>query len=289
MMVGDLFYDQKGSITETFFNGLLPRTLASVQGVTMGNHDYWLGGHPTAGNVNDSFGNGHMQWYAQDTMAASDTSPFDFTADPEKNEIVAPRNTFWYYMMGNVAFIGFSNTEAWQEAEAHFKEACQWASTEQPELIVLLGHWNSGGMGCAQGMDTPSAYERVIQLDGCSALRSRIKWVEGHKHCNQILKNNTGFLLGSFGFMEGDQHCMGGFAIPILDTTGGRARLYYYELGKLGVRTNNFDIILDCLTANGHAGCKKYAQLWMDEPLPEQRRSSATTAQINSTSLMVFA
>lgn len=269
MMVGDLFYDQSGELTRDFFSGLQPSTLSSLHGATLGNHDYWIGGSPEQAKKADSFGYGHAQWYAQDTMAANGTQLFHFINDPDKGQILDHSNTFWYHKVGNVAFVGFSNAYSWEELGPYFQEACNWAQGSKPALVVLLGHWNGGGMGCAAGMDTPSAYSRVRNIDACRALGSRLKWVEGHKHCNQILVPNTGFLLGSFGFEDGDARCHGAFAIPILDTRGGRARLYYYELGKSGKRTDNFDTIMSCLMEHGHSGCTQYADKWMDEPLEQ--------------------
>jgi len=277
MLYGDLFYDQTGSITREFFAGLTSAS-SSVLGVTLGNHDYWVMGHPSAAQQADSFGNGHMQWYAQDTIAAKaqESQPFDFSQSPDENNIVDISNTFWYYTMGNVAFIGFSNAYEWNATEAYFVEACQWVKSTKPALVFLMGHWNGENAGCSGGMSTEDAYTRVQGVAGCDTLGTRIKFVEGHKHCNYVTKPNTGYVLGAFGFADSDTSCDGAFGLPILDTRNDWARLYYFELGLKGERTNNFDAIIDCVTTKGFSECTHYAQLWMEEPLTTPKPSLST-------------
>lgn len=270
MNVGDLFYDQSGDTTEEFFAGLTVDAQSRIHGATMGNHDYWIGGAPGANSPADSFANGHMQWYAQDSYHAAKfpNQMFDFSADPESSQIAAAGNFFWYYSVGNVAFIGFSNAYSWADTEMYFREACSWVESESPGLVVLLGHWNSGGMGCQDGMDDADVYSKVQGLPGCNALGQHLKYIEGHKHCN--MNFNPGFMLGSFGMMDGDSSCHGAFGVPILDTRGGRARLMYFELGVNGARTALYDEVLGCLRGSGYDACKHYAQTWMDEPLAQR-------------------
>merc|ERR1712187_569254 len=106
--------------------------------------------------------------------------------------------------------------------------------------------------------------------DGCDTLGTRLKYVEGHFHCNKIILDNTGFMLGSFGMTN----CGGDFGVPILDTRNGTAKLHYFELGKQGQRTENFDVIIDCFRSKGYSRCLNYAQVWMEETLPVQLESS---------------
>jgi hypothetical protein len=292
LMFGDLFYDKLGSITQDFFEGLSKNASSSILGVTLGNHDYWLGGSPSAADHSDSFGNGHMQWYAQDTVSAKhdEAQPFNFDADPAKYEIADISNSFWYYTVGNVALVGFSSSYDWDASLPYFREACSWIGSTKPALAVLVGHWNSENSGCVEGMGTESVFARVQRLAGCDTLGTRIKFVEGHKHCNQIKQNNTGFLLGSFGFSDSDTSCSGAFGLPILDTRDGWARLYYFELGSFGQRADNFDTIIECFKEKGFSMCMSYAQLWMEEPIntispslsvrPELATSSRTNSSL---------
>jgi len=285
MMFGDLFYDQSGSITQEFFEGLSVNASSSVLGITLGNHDYWIGGSPGGASTRDSFGNGHMQWYAQDTVASkSDESKlFDFSANPDRHQIVDISNSFWYYTMGNVAFIGFSNSYDWEVTEPYFQEACQWVNDTNPALVVIIGHWNSGGLGAPSGMGTESVFPRVQRLPGCDSVGSRLKYVEGHQHCNKVTADNTGFMFGAFGFEDGAS-CAGAFGLPILDTRNGVARIYYFELGVNGQRTPDYDNIINCVSTRGYSACTKYAQLWMEENLTATSSASNHLPAIHGSS-----
>eukprot|EP00928_Gymnodinium_smaydae_P100755 TRINITY_DN995_c1_g1_i1.p1 TRINITY_DN995_c1_g1~~TRINITY_DN995_c1_g1_i1.p1 ORF type:complete len:667 (-),score=89.54 TRINITY_DN995_c1_g1_i1:470-2398(-) len=269
MMFGDLFYDNAGTITPQFFEGLSVNASSRVVGVTMGNHDYWISGSPNGASGSDSFGYGQMQYYAMDAVSAEANSaqPFTFDANPNKHQIVDVGNTFWYYKMGNVALIGFSNAYSWEENLPYFQEACAWANASNPALVMLLGHWNGVNDGCAAGMDTSDVFMKIRELDSCKSFGSRLKYVTGHKHCNYVLENNTGFLLGSFGFEDGDRSCEGAFGLPVLDTRFGWARLYYFELGQHGRATANSQAIMQCLQDEGYSSCLHYAAVWMEEPL----------------------
>merc|ERR1712146_860934 len=107
---------------------------SSVLGVTLGNHDYRIQGSPGSARQSDSFGNGHIQWYAQDAMSAKsdESQPFDFSANPDDFDIVDISNTFWYYTVGNVAMIGFANSYSWHLSELYFKEACKFVDETKP-------------------------------------------------------------------------------------------------------------------------------------------------------------
>jgi len=157
MNVGDLFYDQKGDITWDFFSGLSSAAASAVHGISVGNHDFWEDGAPGSPRDADNLGHGLMQFYAQDTMSSKndEASPFDFSHVPP--QIAHASNFFWYYMMGNVAFISFSGGHGWDESEAYFEEACTWADTENPSLLVLWGT----GMGVTWDVNL-----------GCPLLRS---------------------------------------------------------------------------------------------------------------------
>mmetsp|Transcript_91044 Transcript_91044/g.208645 ORF Transcript_91044/g.208645 Transcript_91044/m.208645 type:complete len:607 (-) Transcript_91044:393-2213(-) len=264
MNVGDLFYDLDGTRTNDFFSGLSLTAMSKVHGVTMGNHDYWIGGSPGAKMSADSFGTGHMQWYALDTMASKDNpaEPFDFSVSADSQEICAVSNSFWYNAVGNVGFIGFSNAYEWWQLEGYFQEACAWAQETQPQLVVLLGHWDAVNLGCQAGEDTPDVFRKVQSIPACSALGDSLKYVVGHNHCNEIMQADTGFMLGAFG-MSG----CGQFGLPVLDTRNNRAKLYYFKMGTGGQREGQFQAVLDCLDASGFDGCLQYADTWMDVAL----------------------
>jgi hypothetical protein len=267
VLMGDLFYDNIGDKTHDFFKGLSLEASSKPAGAVMGNHDFWICGSPDCAAKGDSFANGHMQWYAQDTYASlkNDSEPFDFSVNPDSQKKTAIENTIWYNMVGNVATLGFSNAFSWDESKSYFEAACQWVEAEQPALVIMIGHWHGSGMGCPTGMDTDHVYDSIQTLPGCDKLGGKLKYFEGHTHTNQILKKDTGFLLGSFGFDGGGNQ----LGLPILDTRNGMVKLNYFELGNNGQKSENFDEILGCISAKGYSACEHYATSWMNQSLAE--------------------
>ena len=217
----------------------------------------------------DSFGNAHMQWYAQDTVAArkDDSRMFDFSVDPDTKQRTAVENTIWYTAVGNVAIIGFSNAYSWEEVLPHFTRACKWIHGVAPALVILIGHWYGSGKGAPSGMGTEDVYDKIQTVHGCDKLGGRLKYFTGHIHRNLILKKDTGFMFGSNGmatkpFKVGQQ-----LGLPILDTRHGRVKLSYFDLGKNGKKVHNFDEILGCISAKGYHACAHYATVWLDQSL----------------------
>lgn len=293
MNVGDLFYDIEGGATQDFFAGLLPKTAARPHHIVMGNHDFWLNGMDGAATDEDSFGNFHMQWYAQDAMSSKEdpATPFDFSEKASEKKIAAMSNFQWYTQIGNVAFVGFSNVYEWDAQTPFFEEVCSWAGAQKPALLVLLGHWHAVDMGCAPGMDGPGSYNHIKSLPGCAELGTRIKYFEGHRHCNGVQSDNTGFLIGSFGMGIGGcadpwnaEYGDGAFGLPILDTRGEDARLYYVELGRHGQRNDHFEDTLGCIEAKGFSECMEQFQAtdvlrtWMSEAIPRSLKSNSSVS-----------
>lgn len=264
MINGDILYDQSGVTNQEFIRGFSLTAQARLSGITLGNHDYWISGSPS-GDIKDSFGNGHMQFWAGDTLAskADESKPFDFGKKADSHEIVDIKNTFWYSKIGNTAVIGFSNAYSWSESETYFKEACSWVGSAKPKLILLVGHWNSENLGCQSGMDDGDVYKRVKSLNGCSGVT--MKYVEGHKHCNA--NTGDGALLGSNGYDDGDHSCHGAFGIPIFDTRNNNIKLHYFELWAHEQKTANADAIVTCLESQGLDSCLHYATTWWDQSL----------------------
>jgi len=269
MNIGDLFYDQTGRVTKRVFSGLHKNVQTAVHGVSFGNHDYWNDGKPSGAVSSDNFGNGLMQWYAQDTMTAKEdpTKPFDFSANPSRYEVAHFSNFFWYNMVGNVAFIGFSGQGTWNDQHAYFDEACTWAQQQDPVLLVLMGHWDGDNDGCASGMAAGEVYNAVQSLPGCAAMGSRLKYFEGHTHCNQIMSENTGFMVGAWG-MGG----CGDFGFHIMDTRDNQETLWYFKMGASGRRLSNWDTVMNCLTSNELSACTQYAEKWMSQSYLNQTK-----------------
>ena len=43
-----------------------------------------------------------------------------------------------------------------------------------------------------------------LKIPGCDNLSKKLKYIEGHKHCNLITKNNTGYMFGAMGMSDSD-------------------------------------------------------------------------------------
>lgn len=248
-----------------FSQGSPQKAASTIHGISVGNHDFWQNGSPGTPRAVDNLGFGLMQFYAQDTISSkfNEGSPFDFRRLPPR--IAHGSNFFWYTMMGNIAFISFSGAETWADSQANFEEACRWADTEDPSLVVLLGHWDARNLGCEAGMAAPDVYRELLSMPGCQRFGKRIKYFEGHNHCNEITNPNTGFMFGSFG-MSG----CGQFGLPILDTRNGKALLYYFPLGNGGARYGPWDVVMGCIKSKGFSACTQYADVWMEQDFAEQ-------------------
>jgi len=226
MILGDNFYDQTGYATDAWFAKLSLATKSKIIGSVAGNHDYWVHGSPSAYVPKvDQVGNGFMQYYGQDSAAsfkndaAHDATPFDFSVNPDTNaaptspevdssvssssyankigrdaltSLAALHNFFHYNRIGNVAFVGFSGAYQFSDTQKYFEEACSWAANEKTPLsaVVLVGHWNTPGDGCEGGLSVPSAYQKLLTLNACKPIASKLRYFEGHTHCNKVVLSN---------------------------------------------------------------------------------------------------
>jgi hypothetical protein len=296
---GDNLYDRKGEVTKGVYDEIDLKTKSKIFLTVPGNHDYWVLGAPAVGAGADQYANGHMQWYAQDSKAATESSPFDFSVNPAKvigSEKKKPTitNSFWYNQIGNVGIIGYSGAYHFDEAKPYFAEACQWLKGQQGmKLAMIVGHWDVDGLGCESDMAGPALYEQVAMMDGCDAFdqRGMLKFVMGHTHCNiphPHGKVDTGFMVagqgmegcGNYGAVDCILHYVTGSeffcrvlplllfrtGIPIIDTTEDRVRFWNFEVvSKKGVDT--YDKVMACVLAKGWRGCTDLAESWLDQPL----------------------
>jgi len=195
-----------------------------------------------------------------------EASPFHFGQAPP--QIAHVDNFFWYNMVGNIAFISFSGAHGWESSQAHFEEACSWADKENPSWVVLLGHWDVDNLGCRNGMAAPEVYDHLKVMPGCQRFGSRIKFFEGHVHSNHVVRQNTGFMVGSFG-----QSGSGDFGLPILDTRDEKAVLYYFKLGQGGRKLSTWDTVMCCIKSKGLSGCRHHADVWLEQSLDLVKQS----------------
>ena len=113
-ILGDNFYDQEGDLSESWFAGLSQESKGKMFATVPGNHDFWVNSSPKLFVPNDQLGNGFMQFYAQDTLAATAKSPFDYSVNPDRKSddkaesLPVASNYFFYNQVGNTGFIGES-------------------------------------------------------------------------------------------------------------------------------------------------------------------------------------
>ena len=321
-VLGDNWYDRTGHTSALVYERIALPTLSKPFITVPGNHDYWiLGGPKEAVKGRDQFGNGHMQYYAMDTLAARNAvagsagpsaMPFNTSVDPEKGifgplggNLPAIDNTVFYQQIGNIGIVGFSGAYAISDTLPRIAEACAWLP-KQPglEVAVLVGHWDIPNLGANVDTMTPGLYEHARGLPGCKELdvRGKLKFVMGHTHCNTPhphQHNSTGFMVAGMG-MEGCAN----YGIPILDSTGGRLRFWYFSVMRaigfderryvasllsdraIVEKTTNrqsamrpprpedrfedrYEHIMACLEQNHGSWrkCTQFAELWLDEPL----------------------
>lgn len=175
------------------------------------------------------------------------------------------RNGFFYHAIGNIGFVGFNGAYEWTtETKPLMAKACAWFGTqfEQAQLqsVFLLGHWNVEGMGCPADMDVPEVYNEIKSLPGCAALGPNLRYLMGHTHCNKIITKDVGFMMAGQG-MDG----CGNFGLPIVDSTNGRIRIWYYEIANLK-GTDNYETLLKCFQQGKGIvdGCSHLATLWLN-------------------------
>eukprot|EP00932_Pfiesteria_piscicida_P010996 SRR837773.22052.p1 GENE.SRR837773.22052~~SRR837773.22052.p1 ORF type:complete len:217 (+),score=13.73 SRR837773.22052:34-651(+) len=144
------------------------------------------------------------------------------------------------------------------------KEACAWAA-QQPGLDVLLlfGHWDVPGLGAPTDMAMPAWYSRMASTPGCDAFdkRGMLKFVMGHTHCNDVHphgKVDTGFRVAGFG-MSG----CGNYGMPIVDTTEGRVRFWYFDTTSADALKK----VVACVSKSGWRQCTALATKWLDQPI----------------------
>jgi len=161
-------------------------------------------------------------------------------------------------------------------------EACAWLAKQGPslKLALLVGHWDVSGMGCDADMAMPSFYEWVRHLPGCKEFDERpggmLRWVTGHTHCNTPHPHHSmkGYRVAGYGMPgDGSNGCDGNnFGIPVLDTTDGRARWWYFDTST----DELYDQVITCVKNEGWRQCTENATLWMNVTLDDPGKENAT-------------
>jgi len=281
-MMGDDLYDRDGDLTSSWWNSLSSTAQSRLFLTTAGNHDLWIDGNPGDATQGDQYGNGFVQFYGQDTVAAlaDAAQPFDFSVDPDaafatfparaEAALADPSNTIWWNQIGNVGFAGFSSAYALNETARYFTEACDWArgayAAGTLDLFVIAGHWSQFGDGAPANTPTPHVHKLAAAGafgDSCSRLAAddRLKFVEGHTHCNAVVSEGRGWMVAAQG-MSG----CGAYAITVLDTRDDAALLLNFPIANVD-GMDNYDALLDCFSTRGARACADYADVWLNQSL----------------------
>jgi len=154
-IVGDVFYDQQGSLTKSLYDGFSLKTKSVPNQVVLGNHDAWICSRPGCGTKNDQFGYGIQQWYAQDTVewmnftVNPDDPKYHTQGDREGTGYKSFLNTFsnslFIQKIGNLGFLGYTGASKLTEIEPYLKEACaffeeEYEKSEGKFFGILYGH-----------------------------------------------------------------------------------------------------------------------------------------------------
>merc|ERR1711871_148689 len=171
--------------------------------------------------------------------------------------------------MGGI--VGYSSAYSLEESLPYLTEACAWLGQQYAQdslkLAMLVGHWDTHGLGCDDDMAVPEFFDTMASLPGCRELNAtkRLKFFMGHTHCNVPHPHghmDTGFMVAGQG-MEG----CGNYGFPVIDTTDDRVRIWHFEVvSKNG--TDSYDQVYQCLSQNeSWRSCTHLAESWLDMPM----------------------
>lgn len=269
-IIGDNFYHSDDGWTKSFFDALNTPAKSKCSGMSLGNHDFWVGGSSGAAGTYDQLGIGMTQYYAMDTMASvmkRNGEPYDWSKEPwnhfwDSPPPISAENTIAWTKIGNVAFIFWSGAFPWEAYEAYFDQACQEFSNDGDiSFLMLLSHWDGANLGCQWGMDAPSVYNTLKDMKSCSSFKYRMKYVDGHDHSNTAY--GTGFKIGANGMSGTGQ--TGTLYTKTSDE--GEVWVYYIEFAN-NWGGDYFDGFLDCVKRKGLDNCldREGVYLWHNQP-----------------------
>ncbi len=204
-----------------------------------------------------------MQWYAQDAVAAtgSDDVLFDFSIDVDDNDgnvdfnaRNSGSNFLWYNKIGAIGFLGFNGAALPDDEDPYFDEACNYFASSPPSSIYVLGHWDADSNGI---IGVPDLRAKLATYEGCSKFGDKLKYLDGHTHCNYVQEKDIGFMIGGHGMGGCTQF---GFAYVKNDGAGNDS-VYYFE--EHSASADNYDEILSCISSSGIEGCLSLATKWL--------------------------
>ena len=287
-LLGDNFYDPHGILAPEFFAQLTLPAKSKPLVTVVGNHDIWQHGTPHAKSGYDTFGNGFMQYYLMDVEAGLESlsMPLNFSVKPTTSDpffskdstrpedsewpnLPLVENFFTYNRVGNLVIVSFSGAHTKKSSEHLFRKACAFVNKTAPAFVIVAGHWSAVNFGCRAEMSTKEVHSYMITLPGCSDIAHRIKWIEGHSHCNLVVDPGVGFRLGGFG-MGGCEN----FGIPYLTSHKDVLEIGYFPIiggngtvpsgdEKHGEDDTKFNVVNSCIAEHGLEHCAKlHAVVW---------------------------
>ena len=263
-ILGDNFYDTNGKISEGIFKKFSKSLKSRIFFTVPGNHDYWQSGLPSKARATDQFANGFMQFYAQDTIASTSLSPFDFSVDPSSKRAANQDNFNWYYQIGNVGLIGYTSVGNLKQTQTFVKTACSYFKTSNPSFIYLIGHWvKSSEYGAPAKMGTIDIHAYAEKQEGCN--KNNFKFIMAHYHCNKKY-GAKGFQIGQSGAGKGKAGKCTDSGFMYLDTTGGTEKITYFTVYDNGSgtapKTDNVPKLKKCFVENGIEHCTHLGKQW---------------------------
>jgi len=265
-ILGDNFYDKDGDITYSFFDSLSNEAKSKYFFSVNGNHDMWIGGNPRDLEDNDSLGYGYIQYYGQDVISTLDNDQlYDFSVNPDATDDLSPASNYFHYsVLGNTGFISFSGCHSFDDTEDYFNEACDFMSTQTLDHVLLFGHWNIAGDGDIN-TNTPHVYKELMKNGHCESIKSKLKYFVGHWHCNQVVDDHVGYMIGACGKSSEEVSCSmnpGEWGITISESASGSHNVYYFPIQNTG-GLDNYQALLDCInTKEGISNCYEFATKW---------------------------
>ena len=142
------------------------------------------------------------------------------------------------------------------------------AAVPRPRWAFLVGHWDKdtsqAGEQCdpCPHMDTPSIYRRLRDTPGCAEFGNRLKYQDGHTHCNYVQEADgaTGEALGLMIGASGMDGCSQ-YGFEYVDSTGGQMRVWYFEM-ESAKGPSRSETVLSCIAARGLPNCTHLGTLW---------------------------
>ena len=106
------------------------------------------------------------------------------------DELITSSRLIRYHQFGNLGIIAYVGGGVQPEGIVPaIEEACTFMGSDNAKGVtdvLLVGHWNDASSGCPTGSNTPSIRDVAASLPGCSQFGGRLRFADGHTHCNNV-------------------------------------------------------------------------------------------------------